>query len=908
VNIGEVTGPGVDAWVIERLGAWGISTLTDVQVRALQAGVADGRSLIISAPTSSGKTLVGEIAVLAALRAGVRAIYLVSHRALADQKYLDFVARFGEQAAEPLASVGLNTGDRAEGDVDARLLVATYEKALGLILTGQLKPDAALIVADELQILCDPGRGPDIEALCAVLRQRGLKQFVALTATVENPEDLAGWMRCDLVRSFHRDVPLHQEIWYEGRVYRTTFGQDDGNEITSIRASSDDVTGVVAQLLRLGRGPVLVFTESRREATNYATAFGQNRPRVGNGIAVAEQLDLYSEPTESSQQLRQNAERRVTFHTADLSPQERQVIEAGFGDSTFEVCFATSTLAAGVNFPFRSVVFPKLTFDFGDRAGSHITRSDYRNMSGRAGRLGMHPDGFSILLPRNRVELAHANKLVRPDNDRLDSQLVSLSLRKTVLMLVASRLASSLDEVIRFFENTLYWYQILERNPAKLEDVRTESRAAIEWLVANELLREESDTLLITALGNGAALSGLLPATAVQFATMLRGMRDALANEFDVWADGLIYAVCASDEFRAERPSRFLPYPTKSSYESVAFWSAKRLPVSLDRADLRLAQCAHAMTLFTEGQAERKITYASHVSSGSVHRLAIEVAWVLDGLHKLSCVPDVGCSQAVSNQIAMLARRVRWGAPAEALDVMRVAERHGVPGFGRQRAMALLAQGIGTIHDILSTAKDKLVSLLRSDRRAQALLDAASSTVGHGPDRLAATHIRIAKELGIEGLVTACGRDLGVDYEKAVVALLEVETGWVVTVLDDGQRQNVPDILVKFGDLEILVECKTCTTSPPLIKKEEAWAVLQKSADFDSTMRRVTLGKPAFDETAKKKVAASPDITLIEHSVFVEGLLRVHAGTLQPHDFLLWLSTPGLAEIDRLEGTPTFTI
>jgi hypothetical protein len=70
--------------------------------------------------------------------------------------------------------------------------------------------------------------------------------------------------------------------------------------------------------------------------------------------------------------------------------------------------------------------------------------------------------------------------------------------------------------------------------------------------------------------------------------------------------------------------------------------------------------------------------------------------------------------------------------------------------------MALAAQGIATLQDILATAKDKLVGLLRSDRRAQALLDAISGTVGHGPNRLANSHSRIAKKLGIEGLVEAC--------------------------------------------------------------------------------------------------------------------------------------------------------
>src|SRR3990170_5145754 len=181
MRVSDARGPNVGPWLTDRLTAWCINTLTHVQEIALSSGIADGRSLIVSAPTSSGKTLVGEIAVLASLRAEKRAIYLVSHKALADQKYVDFVNRFGEDAVDPIASVGLNTGDRAEGDIDARLMVATYEEALNLVLTGQLKPADSLVVADELQILGDPNRGPEIETLCAVMRQHGIRQVVART-------------------------------------------------------------------------------------------------------------------------------------------------------------------------------------------------------------------------------------------------------------------------------------------------------------------------------------------------------------------------------------------------------------------------------------------------------------------------------------------------------------------------------------------------------------------------------------------------------------------------------------------------------------------------------------------------------------------------------------------------------
>ncbi len=143
--------------------------------------------------------MVGEIAVLSALRHSKRSLYLVSHKALADQKYEDFLRRFGDKAENPIASVGLSTGDREEGDTGANIVIATYERALGLVLSGELNTRATVVVADELQIIGEVGRGANIETLCALLRQRGVGQFVALTATIENPEDLAAWLNCTLV-------------------------------------------------------------------------------------------------------------------------------------------------------------------------------------------------------------------------------------------------------------------------------------------------------------------------------------------------------------------------------------------------------------------------------------------------------------------------------------------------------------------------------------------------------------------------------------------------------------------------------------------------------------------------------------------------------------------------------------
>ena len=183
---------------------------------------------------------------------------------------------------------------------------------------------------------------------------------------------------------------------------------------------------------------------------------------------------------------------------------------------------------------------------------------------------------------------------------------------------------------------------------------------------------------------------------------------------------------------------------------------------------------------------------------------------------------------------------------------------------------------------------------------------AVSSATGFEPSRLETVHRRIGRELGIGKLVDACYEKLGTDYEDAVCELLKIEEAWNVISLDTRKRRNVPDLHIALGGQEMVIECKTCIKSPPLIKKEEAWSVLQKAADFDAKIQRVTLGKPVFDEVSKRKVAAATDITLVEHAAFVEGLLRVHSGSLRPEEFMDWVTSPGLADVERLRGRPTY--
>lgn len=888
------------------LREWSIKFLTDIQKKAVAAGVQTGTSAVICAPTSSGKTLVGELALANAMASDLNALYLVSHKALAEQKYADFAERFSSPRWQGTVTVGISTGDHEEGDVNCRLLVSTYEKALGLVLAGRLKVSKTLVIADELQLLGEDGRGAEVETLCSLLRQRQPHQFVGLTATVENPDELAAWMSCETVKSTTRDVELIQTILWNEQQHSVRFGQDDG-ETKNSTFGTTDLNGVVRKLLQDGLGPVLVFTETRREASELAGQFSERCQRSSDGLKICKQLELFSEPTESSQQLMDHAERRVTFHTADLTPDERTVIEAGFSTTSFDVCFATSTLAAGVNFPFRTVVISKLTYGYGDREGKLFSRSDYRNMSGRAGRLGYHEDGHAILLPRNASELKHANKLVLPENDHVRSKMVALSMRRTVLSLVAARAVSSRDELIAFFKNTFYWHQAAEHNPTLLDMILDKAQKAIEWLLEMRFLEEAHDTIQTTPLGKSTALSGLLPETAKQFVDLLAANSELLLKDFPKYEIGLIHWALICPEFIGDRPARFLPWPSgRMKSESSVFMRSASLLKAWDRSDEKVTRCMHALGLFIYGEAERKIGFFTGISAGNLHRLATDLSSIIDGLRCVSGAADVGCPQVLTNNIGMLSRRVRWGTPSEAIDVLRIASQKKVPGFGRQRVMALLANGLETVIDVLAVGKDRLVKLLGGQERADSLVAALSDSVIGSSVKYDRVHQQLAQEIGVEGKVARCNNALGTEYEEAILELLKEEMNWSVEQLDDGKRQNVPDILLQLGKVILLIECKTVTKKPPLISKDEAFAVLQKAVDYDEAIRRVTLGKPDFDEHSKRKAAASSGITLVQHHVFMEGLMRVLTGRLTAQAFVGWLAEPGVTDLSRLPGTPTY--
>ncbi len=694
MDVSKLKDYGVSSSVVDVLLKRGIRELNPIQERAVKKGLFSGRNLVLSTPTASGKTLVGELGLVWNAHHGKLGVYLVPLKALANEKYSDF------QVWESLGlRVGITTGDyESPGEYLGRydIVIATYERFDSLL---RLKPwwlkRLGVVVVDELHMIGDSERGPVLEMVIARLRNMGV-QLIGLSATIGNAGDLANWLDAELVVSDWRPVKLVEGA-YDYKRNRIVFV--DGRVENIHYRLGKRVLNVVLHSLVKGY-QVLVFIHNRRRTEEYAYELVDHMNLLAHMIPFDKARE-YARRLESEGPSKMEAERLgrllvkgVAYHHAGLSSVARRVVEEAFRERVVRAVFATPTLAAGVNLPARRVIVSIKRYDPRFKRTRDIPVFEYKQMAGRAGRPGYDVFGEAIVIDVKSPDEAYRKYIygrLEPVESKLGSQR---SLRIHTLALIAGGDVSSFNGLVCVYKNTLFYHQY--RSVRYLESLLN---SIIEDLFKWGMIVSSSEPYSATRLGRIVSITYLDPLSAHYFLENI-GSRDY----------GVIYLlhlIAYTPDYRRSRP--YIPYKIIDEFEDKALNYADKGLIPgppLDEVDygfwLQAFVNAQLLHDWINEVGEDTITNKYGIGPGDLYSVRETASWISASLSRVCYVYGLG---ELSNKLHKLSTRLEYGVREDALELIRLE------GIGRIRARTLLKAGIRSLEELLKTSDLILLSL-----------------------------------------------------------------------------------------------------------------------------------------------------------------------------------------------------
>lgn len=520
-----------------------ITTLNQLQVDAVnEFKVLDGEHLVVSAPTSSGKTLIGELVALRGVIDRKRALFLLPLKALVNDKLRHFEETYGAFGLRTIRATGESTSDDIlplmRGQYDICLM--TYEKFSAMVLGNPYILDqVSTIVVDEVQMIADKNRGVNLEFILTLLRMRrkqGIEpQVIALSAVIGDTNGFERWLGARLLRRTERPIPLDEGIVKLDGTFR--YIESDTGEEKTVQAAQtqfrkgsgqDVIIPLVGKLVQDGKS-VIVFRETRSEAQACALYLARNLSLPPAQVAVDNLPN--TDPSISSQKLRETLNGGVAFHISDLDAEERRLIEEQFraSSSALKVIAATTTLAMGVNTPTEAVIIAGLSHP-GDEPYSV---AEYKNIAGRAGRLGYATRGASyvVALTPSEEYTIWTNYIQASPEDLCSKFLAEntdpRSLVMKVLAAVRSKRGLTANEIIDFLEESFGSFQEKIKNPTWAWD-KNQLTTAIEELRTHKLIEQDKEGFYHpTSLGRLAGESGLEVESILRIVNALQGIQQA---------------------------------------------------------------------------------------------------------------------------------------------------------------------------------------------------------------------------------------------------------------------------------------------------------------------------------------------------------------------------------------------
>jgi len=665
----------------------GIEELYPPQMEALPHAL-EGKNVVLSVPTASGKSLVAYLTILNAALSGKKSIYIVPLRALAREKWEDL---------QPFKNLGIKIGI-STGDLDDKgtklarndIVICTSEKADSLLRhNASWMNDVEIVVADEIHLINDYSRGPTLEMVLSRLRMMNPAiQIIALSATIQNAYEIAQWLDAKLVESEWRPVPLKEGVFHKSKIY---FLDDSIKEINE----NGSIESLVLDTLQ-ENGQVLIFVNTRQSSQNLAEKL---KKEVNEFLKKEEKLHLKEiaeklldagEITVIAKKLANCIENGVAFHHAGLSSKQRRIVEDFFKKGFIKCIVATPTLAAGVNTPARRVIIRDV-WRYSQVNGYMvpIPIMEIKQAMGRAGRPGYDSVGEAILIAKNEKEKERLfYDYLQADVEPIYSKLGSEpALRMHVLSLISTDFAVTWEEIIEFIKKTFYTYQLQAVPEEIIKDI-------LNFLEENDFIIAKGERWEATRFGHKTSSLYLDPLSALKMRKALEtgkeGTPFSYLHAISSTPDMRCLYITKKDEWLEEEISRkkfLLDVPLVISPEYEWFMAEVKTACLLED--------------WINEVSEDDIIKKYQVGPGDIHNKVETAEWLLHAMQELARIFNFDAVPPLTKLIM----RVRYGCKEELLNLVQLY------GIGRVRARALYKRGFKTINDLKRVSIETLASI-----------------------------------------------------------------------------------------------------------------------------------------------------------------------------------------------------
>jgi len=715
--------------------------LNDLQLRAInEGGVLRGENVLVSAPTSAGKTLIGELAALRCVADGGRAVFLLSTRALVNEQYDRFretYAAAGVQVIRVTGELRDQTRRFVRGDFDVAIL--TYEKYIGLTSgLPALLSKANVLVIDEIQTLTLPDRGPGLELLLAWIRIRRLTgsvpQIIGLSAVLGEPDELAQWLGAELVPTTHREIPLLEGVITEDGVYRHLDEHEQAQSHQLVPAGEEETlpSRVVRELVDAGE-QVIVFMATRPEAIDFARKLAGELGRPpASAVAAALSGRGHGRLTE---ELLRCLKGGVAFHISDLGEDARMAVERTFRvpESEVRVIVATTTLSQGLNLAADAVVIDRLLHP-GEPERPYSV-SEYRNMAGRAGRTGLTPRGRSFVIARGSVDADRKwNDYVTAAPEPVRSTLPAHDLRSLILYTFAGPATELKAMSAAHVDHFLRW-----TFAAHLKRVGLSTGSFSQGQIVNALtdldteglIKQANDGYVLTPLGKVALRSGLGVDSVIVIAEALRSVAPTELTRMTLVAAAQLTEELSDVRFSLPKGhwrKEWQALQRKLRHQNIAEPMLDRLlgdyePLSpgVARARRSLA-CVRWSRGVSLPMIERELVehqYLEVTSAGPVEQAARRTSDVIEAVIDIAMIVHRGAD--LGNLPEILPAQLELGVAAGLVPVLRqLATR-----LDREACLDLARDGFDTAGAILGADASDLLAYVGDPALVNALINAA---------------------------------------------------------------------------------------------------------------------------------------------------------------------------------------